>query len=190
MKEVTTSMNLPDGTSDVTYIEFEEEDRILFLELYNAWQKASKLSVELKGRKFNLPESLSEGLFSLEMGVGRVLNCSNNGVNSSWDCIDPKTTTRIQVKACSVLPDLTSFGPRSVWDKLYFCDFSRLDGTFTIYLIPNDYVYDRVVSTEKGKKETMRDQQKQGRRPRMKIIDIINEKKLTPVKIGSVHKLK
>lgn len=34
-----------------------------------------------------------------------------------------KKNNRIQVKACSVLPDLTSFGPRSEWDRIFFADF-------------------------------------------------------------------
>ena len=71
------------------------------------------------------------------MGTVRVTS-SISGANSSWDCYDVKRQKRIQVKACSVLPDLTSFGPNSQWDEIYFVDFYRQgkwDGTFDIYQI-------------------------------------------------------
>ena len=43
---------------------------------------------------------------------------------------------RIQVKACSVKEDLTSFGPKSVWDEIYLMHFlpnNNYDGAFSIY---------------------------------------------------------
>jgi hypothetical protein len=66
------------------------------------------------------------------------------------------------------LPDLTSFGPRSIWDEIYFLDFYRngdWDGKVDFYLIPNDLIYNHRVNEN----QTMRQQQQQGRRPRFSI---------------------
>ena len=59
--------------------------------------------------------------------------------SGSFDCYDPIDQKTIQVKSASVNPDLTSFGPRSKFQKLYFLDFSskgKVDGKFVIYDIP------------------------------------------------------
>ncbi len=131
----------------------------------------------------NLPEGLSEGAFCLEMNTARIINAIP-GANSSFDCYDFDENARIQVKACSVLPDLTSFGPRSIWDKLYFCDFYRegsWDGTFDIYMIDNDDIYNHYV--REG--QTFRDQQQQGRRPRFSIYnEIILVQNIDPIRTG------
>ncbi|NFN19717.1 Bsp6I family restriction endonuclease [Clostridium botulinum] len=66
-------------------------------------------------RKINLPEGLSESAFCLAKGMFRVTQ-KISGANTSFDCYDPngqRGNNRIQVKACSVIPDLTSFGPNS-----------------------------------------------------------------------------
>lgn len=109
-----------------------------------------------------------------------------SGANTSFDCIDLSSYERIQVKACSVLPDLTSFGPKSIWDKIYFVDFCRegkWDGTFDIYLIDNDLIYNHKVNEE----QTLKDQQLQGRRPRFSIFkEIIQREGLEPVKSASL----
>ena len=98
----------------------------------------------------------------------------------SFDCINTKTGSRIQIKASSVASDLTSFGPRSEWDELFFLDFSKGDGSFKAYLISPDEVYSR--NMNKG--QTFAEQQAQGRRPRFSIIDsIIIPEKRKPVKI-------
>ena len=59
--------------------------------------------------------------------------------SSSFDCYDLDDQKTVQVKSASVDPDLTSFGPRSKFQKLYFLDFSSKgnpDGKFVIYDMP------------------------------------------------------
>ena len=59
--------------------------------------------------------------------------------SSSFDCYDLDDQKTVQVKSASVDPDLTSFGPRSEFQKLYFLDFSSKgnpDGKFVIYDMP------------------------------------------------------
>ena len=121
------------------------------------------------------------------------MNCvkitkSISGANTSWDCYDLNSKKRIQVKACSVLPDLTSFGPKSEWDEIYFLNFfkdGKWDGSFDIYKIDNDLIYSQKVNIN----QTMKDQQKQGKRPRFSIYkDIIIPNGIKPVKTCNLSK--
>lgn len=85
-----------------------------------------------------------------------------------------------EIKATSIGNDLTSFGPLSEWDDLYFIDFynnGTLDGTFTVYLIPDDLIYSNQVNSG----QTMKQQQKQKRRPRMSMKDIIEKHNIKPL---------
>lgn len=185
MKEKSVTVNLPEGTFETEVLVFEESDRALLYQVYRDWRSLCDNLSNLRARAVNLPEGLSESSFCLEMGYARFTG-SISGANTSFDCIDLKTNERIQVKACSVLPDLTSFGPRSVWDKIYFVDFCRdgkWDGTFDIYEINSDDIYNHKVNTN----QTLRDQQLQGRRPRFSIYkDIILKKHMKPLKSASI----
>ena len=179
-------IELPEGYSDVKIQIFEERDRKILFDAYVEWRKLCTHLSSLKSRLVNLPEGISESAFCLEMNAVRILENISNA-NSSFDCYVFEQKERIQVKACSIIPDLTSFGPKSVWDKLYFLDFYRegkWDGTFDIYLIDNDDIYNHRVNAI----QTFRDQQEQGRRPRFSIYkEIIEFKNLRPLKTGNLQ---
>ena len=132
------------------------------------------------GRRINIPELLSEAIFCYHFDAGRLVG-SNSKINSSFDCLTLSPTKRIQVKSCSVARDLTSFGPRSVWDELYLVHFfpnERYDGSYKIYKINNELIYNHKVNAN----QTFRDQQKQGKRPRFSIMkEIIQPQNLQPV---------
>lgn len=173
---------LPEGSFNTNVYVFNESDREELFKIYTNWRELSINAQTLGGRGTNLPEILSEGAFCLEMNSVRV-DTSINGANSSFDAYNLLTHKRIQVKAASVTPDLTSFGPKSIWDELYFVDFSRLDGTFDIYLIPSEDIYNMYVN----KNETMYEQQQKGKRPRFSIYTkIIKAKGLKPIKVGNL----
>lgn len=176
---------LPEGTFKVEVIKYIEEDRLRLKNIYYKWRELSTELRSMSGRGINLPEVLSESAFCLEMGAVRVIS-SISGANSSWDCYDIKRDKRIQIKACSVLPDLTSFGPKSQWDELYFMDFFRKgnwDGSFDIYFIPNELVYEHKVN----ERQTLKDQQQQGKRPRFSIFkELIIPNNIKPLKTGNL----
>ncbi len=178
---------LPEGVFNSEVQKFDESDRSVLANIYKEWRGLSDHLKQVGARGVNLPEGLSEGAFCLEMGAYRV-DSSVKGANTSFDAYDSNRKKRIQVKACSVLPDLTSFGPRSIWDELYFCDFYRhgkWDGKFDIYLIENESIYNYPVS----KTETMREQQQQKRRPRFSIhTGIILRDNIQPVCTGDLFK--
>jgi len=187
MKITEKTLKLPEGDFETEVLIFDITDRAFLFELYNNWRILCQQLQKIEARAVNLPEGLSEGAFCLAMNTVRVIRAIN-GANTSFDCFDMKTNKRIQVKACSVIPDLTSFGPKSVWDQIYFVDFFRngeWDGTFDVYLIKNEDIYDHKVNSH----QTLRDQQLEGRRPRFSIYkEIIQEKNITPVKTFDLSK--
>ncbi|MDC1114074.1 Bsp6I family type II restriction endonuclease [Methylophilaceae bacterium] len=169
MKKINQSINIPEGCFNVDLDIFDQSDLIQLKNLYTQWNNLSSLLTSVGGRRLNLPEVISEGVVCVHFGAGR-LNGGGSGFNSSWDCFQAKGNRRIQVKASSVKKDLTSFGPRSVWDDLYFVHFfpnGKYDGSYEIYKIPSEKIY----SFRVNKNQTFKEQQQQEKRPRFSIID-------------------
>jgi len=169
-----------------TLQKIEEKDRQKLRELYSMWRKLCDGMEEFHSRKINLPEGISENAFCLEFDSARVIDVK--GGKRSYDTIDLKNNCRQQIKATSIEYDLTSFGPKSEWDKLYFLDFYRygnFDHKYDVYEIPNNTIYNSVLNSRK--QETFRDQQKQGRRPRLGIKSMIIEPhSINPVRTCSI----
>lgn len=157
----------------------EKADKTLLKTLYFDWKNLNDRLKEIGTRGINLPETISENAFALFFDdCMRVVKLK--GMKCSFDCINIKTGSRIQIKASSVASDLTSFGPRSEWDELFFLDFSKGDGSFKTYKIEPDWIYNFQVN----KNQTFKQQQEQARRPRFSIIEnIIKPKKLKPIKV-------
>jgi hypothetical protein len=165
---------------------FNKDDFLVLSSIYKNWVDLSDLIQKNGGRRINIPELLSEAIFCYHFNGGRLNKTINGKINSSFDCLTLSPTKRIQVKSCSVSYDLTSFGPKSIWDELYFVHFypnRRYDGTYKIYKINNDLIYNHKVNIN----QTMNDQQKQGKRPRFGIMkEIIEPLKLKPVIEGTL----
>ena len=180
MKFKKTELSLEGKVVTATVQVYEKSDLEKLKDYYWQWVNLSNSLQDFGGRRINLPEIISESIFCIHFNSVR-LNESISGVNTSFDCYQLDTKKRIQIKACSIEEDLTSFGPKSVWDELYFVHFfpnHKYDGCFAIYLIKNNLIYDHRVS----KTQTFREQQAQGRRPRFSIIkDIIIPNKIEPI---------
>jgi len=181
MYEKTVDMVLDGIKCTLKLLFIEEKDRPQIRELFGAWKKTAFGMKNFKARAVNLPEGISESAFCLNFpNTARVIKVT--GGRGSFDVIDLKRKVRIQVKAVSVGEDLTSFGPRSIWDELYWLDFynnGKLDGTFDVYKIPDDLLYNFKVNI----KQTFKDQQQEKRRPRLRIReDIIKPNNLKPIK--------
>ncbi len=188
MKIKKVKIKLPEGEFGTDVIEYDNNDKNKISETYKKWIELCDNLSALFAREVNLPEGLSEPVFCISMNTVRVVN-SISGANTSFDCYDLNRNKRIQVKACSVIPDLTSFGPKSEWDEIYFMDFyvdGKWDGTFHIYLIDNYSIYNHKVNS----KQTLKEQQSQGKRPRFSIYtEIIKKNSLKPVFKGNVNTL-
>jgi len=165
----------------LTLMRFDKKDAKEWKELFDSWKKLKLGLRAYETREPNLPEGLSEVAFCLYSGSDRFISLKGAGINSSFDTFNLKTGRAEQIKATSVASDLTSFGPESKWDDLYFLDFyndGKLDGTFNVYKIPTEWIY----KTKVNKTQTLKQQQAQGRRPRFSITkQIINERKLKPI---------
>lgn len=149
-------------------MEFDRRDAKKWKKLFDAWKKLKMGMREYKSREPNFPEGLSEVAFCLYSGSGRLLSLKGKA-SSSFDTFNVKTGRAEQIKATSVAKDLTSFGPKSKWDDLYFLDFynnGKLDGTFNVYKVPTKLIHK--VQVKKG--ITFLARQLEGKRPRFGLV--------------------
>ena len=170
MKISREILHLPEGDKRTDVTIFDQRDNDELKKIYDGWRLLCDNLNKLNARSVNLPEGLSEIGFAMAKNMWRCTS-SITGANSSFDCYDPngsRGNNRIQVKACSVLPDLTSFGPHSQWDRIFFVDFYRegnWDRTFDVYEIATSDIENFPVNAN----QTVADQKAQGRRPRFSI---------------------
>ena len=178
---------LPEGDITCSYFIFDENDKKEIIKIYTNWCEINKKLKAYGARTINIPELLSESVYCMFTNSGRLKSCEYSKVNTSWDCYNFDTNKRVQVKATSVAEDLTSFGPRSEWDTLIFCDFyveGKFDGSFRFYEIPNEKVYSQQVN----RNQTFKEQQEASRRPRFSITkDIIRPLNLAPIQVGNLN---
>jgi hypothetical protein len=165
----------------IDLMHFNKEDGKAWKKLFDSW-KSLKLGLRnFKTREPNFPEGLSEVAFCLYSGSCRMIAKKKGKASSSFDTFNLKTGKAEQIKASSIEEDLSSFGPKSKWDDIYFMDFynnGKLDGTFNVYKIPNRLIR----SAKVNKNQKFEDQQGEKRRPRFSITkDIIKKKHLKPV---------
>ena len=167
----------------IDLMHFDKKDGKEWKKVFDTWKELKMGLREYKSREPNMPEGLSEVAFCLWSGSARFIKLkgAKKGISGSFDTFNLKKNRMEQIKACSIEDDLTSFGPRSKWDDLYFMDFynkGNIDGHFDVYLIPDKYIKGQVLN----KKESFADQQEQKRRPRFGIKKgIINRYKIKPI---------
>ena len=164
---------------DIEVAIMNKADAKTFKRLFDLWKRLN-IGLSKYGRKVNIPEVLSEGMFCIFSNSVRFQKKVKGVGTVSFDTINLKFNRREQIKATSIEKDLTSFGPKTEWDDLYFMDFYRdgdIDGSFNVYLIPNDLIYEKQVNEN----QTLKQQQAEKRRPRMSIKEIIQENKIKPL---------
>ena len=152
---------------EIEVMEFDETDRIKWHVLFEKWATLNRELKEYGARGLPFPEGLSEVAFCLLTKSVKKLK-TPQGVTASFDTYNLTTKKSQQIKASSVEYDLTSFGPNSKWDELFFMDFSNEgnpDGSFDLYQINNKLIYGHMVN----KGQTLRMQQAEGKRPRFSL---------------------
>lgn len=156
---------------------FDDVDYEKIKNIFKKWQEINGDLKTLGGRALNVPDVVSEAIYCYFFDAVRT-----NNTAKSYDAVNIKNHNGVQVKSTSIENDLTSFGPRSTWDELFFIDFApngKVDGNVDIYKI--DFNMKKLVLNNKG--ETFADQQEQGRRPRFSIKkEIIEKNGLKPIK--------
>ena len=148
-------------------MDFTKADGKVWKSIFDVWRKLKMSMRDYKSREPNFPEGLSEVAFCLWSGSSRFISATGLS-NTSFDTFNTKTKRAEQIKACSIDEDLTSFGPKSKWDDLYFLDFyneGKVDGLFDIYKIPTELIYKNKVN----KNQIFTHQQGEKRRPRFSI---------------------
>lgn len=163
----------------LTLADFDKSDAKEWKEIFDHWRILKVRLTNYKSRAPNFPEGLSEIAFCLWSGSSRLLKAYKLS-NTSFDTFNAKASRAEQIKACSIDKDVTSFGPKSKWDDLYFMDFyndGKLDGRFSVYKIPNNLLYEAKVNS----KEALTDQQLGKRRPRLSIKELIKEHNIKPL---------
>ncbi|MBI5803395.1 Bsp6I family type II restriction endonuclease [Candidatus Pacearchaeota archaeon] len=179
MQKITRQVNIAGQNFKADIMVFSLQDRVFIKKLFDNWKTANTGVKQISTRGINLPEAISEGAFCVFFPDCVRLIKVYGKTSGSFDVLNLKTGRRLQIKASSIPEDLTSFGPKSVWDDLYFLDFSRMDGSFDVYLIPNNLIYQYGVN----RNQTFQQQQAQKRRPRFSIMkNIIKPSRLKPVK--------
>ncbi|MCY3804538.1 MAG: Bsp6I family type II restriction endonuclease [Candidatus Saccharibacteria bacterium] len=180
MKIEKYTVNLDGNDLVIKVAHLDQSDGQIFKELFDLWKKLND-GLKQYGRMATLPEVISEGMFCVFTGSARYQERVSGKSSVSFDAINTQNNRKEQIKASSVEEDLTSFSPNSNWDDLYFMDFyngGKLDGSFNLYQIPDQYIRSMKVSQQ----QTFRDQQAQGRRPRFSITkDIIKKYDLQPI---------
>jgi hypothetical protein len=169
---------LKDGNTVIGDV-FDPQTLSQLKSIFKDWLELNIKLNAINGRTLNVPDVLSEGLFCYYFDAIRTKDDAG-----SFDCVTKHDLKGVQVKSSSIDYDLTSFGPTSIWDELYFIDFvpnGKIDGVIHFYKIEENF--DNLILNRK-KNETFKDQQTQGRRPRFSIKrEIIEKKSLKPIKI-------
>lgn len=104
------------------------------------------------------------------------------------DATDSNTNEKVEFKATSNFDsDLSSFGPDTRFDKLYFLRFSLEENKL--------FIYDLGINSEQlgdypaNQTQTIREQQKQGRRPHVRLLDLFVKKNhLEPVCVFDIRR--
>ncbi|MCD7782087.1 MAG: Bsp6I family type II restriction endonuclease [Methanosphaera sp.] len=89
---------------------FNNSDKENIIEIYELWKEISEKLNNYNCRRVNFPE-ISEIIFCIYFECYRTNNIKTE--HSSFDCYNPKTQKRIQIKSASSSKELTSFGPKS-----------------------------------------------------------------------------
>ena len=163
---------------------FEDFDKNTLTKFYHSWKSMNEVNLTFDIRRINLPEILSEGLASMIFSWVRTNGTTiSGGSSSSCDLIDLDRGKLIQLKGASTVsgrkPGPTSFGPRTEFDELIFMHLNCDTDTAYFYQLDAETYKDLKVNQT----ETVRDQQAQGRRPRLNLLDKVQEENLEPIAI-------
>ena len=130
------------------------------ISLYPIWKKLNKNIKRLHSRGVNFHEIFSEFIVCYVNDYYHSIN------DSSADALT-NNMEKVQIKGTSNYNyDLTSFGPNSQFEILEFARLNQNNDKLYLYRIPIDNLYNINVNN----KQTFKQQQESGRRPRFSII--------------------
>lgn len=160
--------------------EQEEEIMVVDFEIikqaYQNW-KALNLIIEqnIDSRKVNFPEALSENIACTALGLTR------NMTGVTGDATD-KNGNLVEIKAsANFYKDLSSFSPSTHFDRLVFVRLNL--ETDEAYIYDLGLTGGQFGNLQVNKTQLVRDHQAQGRRPRLSLIEYIENHQISPVTI-------
>lgn len=167
---------------DLVKIDDERIDRTC--EAFFKWKDLNTFLSDTSHRGMNMPDAISEPMACYCLGL-----LWNRG-SEAGDATKPGTWEKIEFKATSRWEgDLSSFGPVCDFDDLIFLRF-KLDANQL-------WIYDLHVNSDEfgnypaNSTQTIRDQQKQGRRPHVSLKTLfVDAKHLRPDIIFDIRKCK
>lgn len=147
--------------------------------LYFLWKD---LNTGLRGfvsRGINFPEAISEPMGCYALGYKWNKGSAGDARDSQGRNIEMKATSNFD-------SDLTSFGPVTVFDELVFLRLNQIENRLYIYKM--DITGETLGDLPANARETVGEQQRQGRRPRFSIIrNIIEAYDLQPTAIFDIR---
>ncbi|WP_065238530.1 Bsp6I family type II restriction endonuclease [Gallibacterium genomosp. 3] len=160
---------------------FEDSEERMTIELqtikkaYQSWKSLNQIiSGAMHSRKVNLPEAISENIACYALGYERNMDRTGDARDEFDNLIEIKATANFN-------SDLSSFSPDTHFDKLIFVRLN-LDED-------KAYIYDLGLNGEQfgqltvNRNETVADQQRQNRRPRLSLVQYIQDNGLNPITI-------
>lgn len=159
---------------------FTKDDLPAINEMYFAWKKLGEMFQYHGCRRANLPEVISEGLCSALFGWPRTNNLPLVNIPGSADLVDTNNGDAIEVKGISVFGEgnggPTSFSPNTQFDRLIVIHVRLDEDKAYFYEMDAKGYKDWKVNNQMS----LREQQKESRRPHLTLLPIIREQKLTP----------
>lgn len=154
--------------------------------VFSNWMSLRDSLKEYNDRSPNIPEAISETMYCILTGVGRFTSSKKQKLeDSSFDAFDMSKEEAIQIKAGQIEKDLSTFGPKTRWDKLVFVDFfndGNMDGTVDIYEIPTESL-NKVIVCQDGN-VTFEERKASGKRPHLSL----KESLIYPNSIEPIYK--
>lgn len=147
--------------------------------LYFLWKDLNLGLRNFVSRGINFPEAISEPLACYALGYKWNKGSGGDAVTHDGRIVEMKATSNFD-------GDLSSFGPVTTFDDLYFLRLHQRDNQLYIYNLGlNGETLGDIAA---NKTQTVRDQQLQGRRPRFSIIkQIIEPQNLQPEVIFDIR---
>lgn len=147
--------------------------------LYFLWKDLNTGLRSYVSRGINFPDAISEPMGCFSLGYSWNKGSGGDAITPDGQVVEMKATSNFH-------GDLTSFGPVTTFDRLVFL---RLDSRLNmLYIYDLNLNGDTLGDLPVNAKETIRDQQLQGRRPRLSIIkQVIEPLELNPVAIFDIR---
>lgn len=147
----------------------------LILESYQAWKHLNQSLSHFASRTVNFPEAISESLVSFQLDYVWHNKTKTKKVGDATS----HNGKLVEVKATSKFDsDLTSFSPDTKFEILIFARLKQSTDELYIYDLNMDF--NKFQTLKVSSTATVANQQAQGRRPRLSLVDYIESNNIRP----------